>query len=134
LVLSASLSEEIKNKIPNEQEEEIPEIGSGFPIPAYCCENAIPPRFPIGYPVVEIIKTHPDKYRFTDDMVLRDIAPGPAVFGMIPVVSHHPIIVLLKSVGIDSLAIDQYLVPGDRGRIFFIVPDNFLVQREGLWG
>jgi hypothetical protein len=92
------------------------------------CKDPIPSGFPIGNSIIEIVKTQPYKYRSSYNMIFRNIAPCSAILRMISVVSHHPIVILFKSVGVCYHLINQNLIAGNTDSISFIVSNYFFVK------
>src|SRR5690606_2936806 len=86
---------------------------------------------PIGNALPEVVKAQPYEDRFAHDMVLGDMAPGPTVLGMVPVVPHHPIIILFEGIGIRLLPIYHNLVPTDLHLVVLVVPDDLFVEGNG---
>ena len=63
-------------------------------------------------------------------MVFRDKAPIPGVQGIVPVVTHHEVIILRERVAVRLHRIYEYASVTHFQRVVLIVPDDPFVERE----
>ena len=79
-----------------------------------------------------LIQREPDEEWLAYDMILRDKAPGSRVSGVVPIVSHHKVVVHLEGVGRSRLAVYQDARRSPLDRVALKVPDAPLVERKIL--
>jgi len=125
------LSEEIKNEPSGQKPNEIPEIRDRLTTTANSGEHTVPTHSPIGDTLPKIVKTHPKEYGLAHNVVCWYISPSPAVLGMVAVVTHHPVIVLLKGIGVGLLPVNEHFGTSNLHIVVFIIANDFLVQGDG---
>lgn len=76
------------------------------------------------------IERQPDEDGFADDMVLRDKPPETGVGGIMPVITHHPVIIHLEGVSMAFLTVNEYLIAVDLQVIMFINADDPLIKAD----
>jgi hypothetical protein len=124
----SSFPEEIEHKPSNQGHKEVPKIGDGFPFSVHGGKDPIPSGFPVCDTLIEVVKAQPDEYRGPHDMVFGYKTPGAAILRMVAVVSHHPVVILLKGIGVCHFTIDHHLVSGNGNAIALIIPDDLFIQ------
>jgi len=70
---------------------------------------------------------------FTDDMIDRYEAPIAGVEGVVSVISHHPVIVHLKSIGVAFFTINDKLTVLLVECVALIVANDAAVKGDILW-
>ena len=64
-------------------------------------------------------------------MIFRNESPVPGVQGIVPVVSHHEVIILLEGVAVNLLSVDEdHAFVIDLQVVLLVGGDDALVQRE----
>src|SRR5690606_24146868 len=67
------------------------------------------------------------------DMVFRDIAPEPTVFRSVPIVAHHPIVILFKGIGIGNFSINEDLISVYINIISFVFLNYFFINGKYVY-
>ena len=74
----------------------MPEIALAFSLSVHSREHAVSSDFIHAFAV--LVVAHPNKYRLSNNMVFRYISPFTSIKTVMAIISHHPVVVLLKSV------------------------------------
>ena len=77
------------------------------------------------------VPTHPNKQRFTNDVIFRHKTPVAAIFRIMAIIAHHPVVVHFKGIGVWSYAVDVNVASFYLHFIAFIHLDGTFVYGEG---
>src|SRR5690606_8738891 len=94
-----------------------------YPIPSY---------LPIAHSLIDTVYAHPDKNGSAHYVVFGDIPPKPTVFGSVPIIAHHPIIILFKCIGVGNFTVYQDLIAIYFQGIAFIFLYYFLINGQNF--
>ena len=77
------------------------------------------------------VEREPYQGRLSDHVVLRDESPVPGVERVVPVVSHHKVIILFEGVGLTLFAVyENFSRLTDFQIVAFVGSDNPFVKRQ----
>src|SRR6218665_814959 len=123
------LIKEIRNpKISREGNQEKFEIGVRLPITANSCKHALPTDFIDSCSIR--IQAQPNENRFSDNVIFRNKSPITAVFRIVAVVSHHPVIILFERVGSSDFSVNSDFITAHFQVIIFIIANDHFVKRK----
>ena len=86
-------------------------------------------RFKNTVPSRAMLPTEPNHRGLTDNSRFRHKAPIPAVLASVPVIAHHPVIIIFKSILIGRFSVNYKVIPVLYQCMMFVSSNNSSVDR-----